>query len=96
MSEYSEVERAFLQRLAEQGWTVVGQGFATIPQNPAVSLRTTFREWLLPGVFEEAVHRINTLPDGKPWLTDRQLDDLQAQLLRQPNRISVPVRTVTF
>lgn len=86
MSEYSEVERPFLQQLAAQGWTVVDQGCATIPQDPAVSLRTTFREWLLPGVFDAAVRRINPLPDGQSWLTDRQLDDLRGQLLRQPKR----------
>jgi type I restriction enzyme R subunit len=86
VSEYSEVELPFLQQLAAQGWTVVDQGCATIPQDPAVSLRTSFREWLLPGVFDAAVRRINTLPDGKHWLTDRQLDDLRGQLLRQPNR----------
>ena len=86
MSEYSEVELPFLQQLATQGWTVVDQGCATIPQDPAASLRNTFREWLLPGVFAAAVRRINTLPDGTPWLTDRQLDDLRSQLLRQPNR----------
>ena len=86
MSEYSEVELPFLQQLAAQGWTVVDQGFATIPQDPAASLRTSFREWLLPGVFDEAVRGINTLPDGTPWLTNRQLDDLRGQLLRQPRR----------
>ena len=86
MSEYSEVEQPFLQQLAAQGWTVVDQGCASIPQNPAASLRTSFREWLLPGVFDAAVRRINPLPDGQPWLTDRQLDDLRSQLLRQPNR----------
>ena len=86
MSEYSEVELPFLQQLATQGWKVINQGCATIPQDPAASLRTSFREWLLPGVFGAAVRRINTLPDGSPWLTDRQLDDLRSQLLRQPNR----------
>jgi type I restriction enzyme, R subunit len=86
MSEYTEVELLFLQQLAAQGWTVVDQGWATIPQDPAASLRTSFREWLLPGVFAAAVRHINTLPDGTPWLTDRQLDDLRSQLLRQPNR----------
>ena len=86
MSEYSEVELPFLRQLATQGWTVVDQGFATIPQDPAASLRTSFREWLLPGVFDAAVRRINTVPDGTPWLTDHQLDDLRGQLLRQPRR----------
>src|SRR6185369_16963045 len=46
----------------------------------AASLRTTFREWLLPGVFRDAVRAIN------PWLTERQLEDLRSQILRQPNR----------
>ena len=86
MSEYTEVELPFLQQLAAQGWTVVDQGCAAIPQDPATSLRTSFREWLLPGVFDAAVRRINTLPNGKPWLTDRQLGDLRGQLTRQPNR----------
>lgn len=86
MSEYTEVELPFLQQLATQGWTVVDQGCANIPQDPAASLRTSFREWLLPGVFAASVRRINTLPDGQPWLTDRQLDDLRGQLQRQPNR----------
>ena len=29
---------------------------------------------------------INHTGDGQPWLTDRQLDDLKTQLLRQPKR----------
>jgi type I restriction enzyme, R subunit len=86
VSEYSEVELPFLQQLAAQGWATIDQGFATIPQDPAASLRSTFREWLLPGVFDEAVRRVNTLPNGAPWLAARQLDDLRGQLLRQPNR----------
>ena len=85
MSEYSEVEQPFLHQLAAQGWTVVDQGNG-VPQDAAQSLRRSFREWLLPGVFDEAVRRINAMPNGEPWLTDRQLDDLRSQLLRQPNR----------
>lgn len=85
MSEYSEVEQPFLHQLAAQGWTVIDQGNG-VPQDAAPSLRRSFREWLLPDVFDEAVRRINTLTNGRPWLTDRQLDDLRSQLLRQPNR----------
>jgi type I restriction enzyme, R subunit len=85
MSEYSEVEQPFLHQLAAQGWTVIDQGNG-VPQDAAPSLRRSFREWMLPDVFDEAVRRINALPDGQPWLTDRQLDDLRSQLLRQPNR----------
>ncbi len=85
MSEYSEVERPFLQQLAEQGWTTIDQG-AGVPQEARPSLREHFRQWLLPGVFNEAIRAINLTGDGKPWLTDNQLEDLQQQLLRQPNR----------
>lgn len=85
MSEYSEVEQPFLRQLEEQGWTVIDQG-AGVPQDPALSLRSNFRQWLLPEVFAESVRHINLSDDGRPWLSDAQLDDLQQQLLRQPNR----------
>lgn len=85
MSEYSEVEQPFLNQLAAMGWTVVDQGIG-IPQEAAPSLRTNFRQWLLPNVFDNAVSSINRTDDGREWLTDRQLEDLRSQLLRQPNR----------
>lgn len=85
MSEYTEVEQPFLQQLTGLGWTIVDQG-AGVPQDAAPSLRSHFREWLLPDVFDSAVRAINRTGDGKAWLTDRQLDDLKSQLLRQPNR----------
>ena len=86
MSEYLHVEKPFLDQLAALGWTVIDQGQGFIPSDPAASLRDTFREWLLPEVFRDAVRDINRTADGTPWLTDRQLDDLRAQILRQPNR----------
>lgn len=85
MSEYSEVEQPFLQQLAEQGWTVIDQGTG-IPQSAHGSLRTNFRQWLLPEVFNNAVRENNRTDEGQLWLTDRQLEDLRSQLLRQPNR----------
>src|SRR5438094_815515 len=85
MSEYSEVEQPFLQQLAAQGWEVIDQGTA-IPHAAAFSLRSSFRQWLLPDVFDAAVRAINRTDDGQTWLTDRQLEDLRGQLLRQPNR----------
>lgn len=75
----------FLDQLAAQGWTVIDQG-GGIPQEAAPSLRRHFREWLLPQVFDEAVHAINRTDDGREWLTPRQLEDLRSALLRQPNR----------
>jgi type I restriction enzyme, R subunit len=85
VSEYTEVERPFLEQLATQGWTIIDQGTG-VPQDPAPSLRENFRQWLLPDVFDEAVRTINRSDDGRSWLTDNQLDDLRQQLLRQPNR----------
>ena len=85
MSEYTEVERPFLQQLAELGWTIIDQG-AGVPQDAAPSLRGNFRQRLLPEVFDRAVRAINHTDDGRTWLTDRQLEDLRGQLLRQPNR----------
>jgi type I restriction enzyme R subunit len=87
MSEYLHVEKPFLDQLKTLGWTVIDHGPGHVPANPATSLRTSFREGLLPDVFRDAERSINlTLYGGKPWLTDRQLDDLRDQVLRQPNR----------
>lgn len=80
MSEYTEVERPFLDQLVAQGWTVIDRG-QDVPQDATPSLRKHFRQTLLPGVFDEAVRAINTTTDGQPWLTDRQLDELRTQLL---------------
>lgn len=86
MSEYFHVEKPFLDQLKALGWTVVDQGQGFIPSDPAASLRTSLREWLLPQEFRDAIRSINVTADGTPWLTDRQLDDLRDQILRQPNR----------
>jgi len=85
MSEYTEVEQPFLQQLASLGWTIVDHG-AGLPQSAGPSLRYSFRQWLLPDVFASTVRAINRTTDGRSWLTDRQIDDLRGQLLRQPNR----------
>ena len=86
MSEYLHVEKPFLDQLAALGWKVIDQGQGFIPSDPARSLRAGFREWLLPEVFRKAILSINLTGDGKPWLTNCQLDDLRDQILRQPNR----------
>jgi len=94
MSEYFHVEKPFLDQLAALDWSVIDQGHGIIPTDPSVSLRTSFRQWLLPDVFRDAVRSINRTDDGTPWLTDRQLDDLRDQLLRQPNLGLLIVRGV--
>ena len=83
MSEYDHVEKPFLEQLAGLGWEVIDQGCGSIPSDPAASLRGSFREVILPEVFREAVRAINLTDDGEPWLTERQLDDLRDQILRQ-------------
>lgn len=85
MSEYTEVEQPFLTQLQGLGWEVIDQG-VQIPSDPSHSLRQSFRQWLLPEVFAQAVQRLNTDADGGTWLTDKQIDNLQEQILRQPNR----------
>ena len=66
MSEYSNVEAPFLQKLRETHWKVIDQGQG-IPQDPAKSKRTSFGEVALRGVFLESVGKLN------PWATEEQL-----------------------
>jgi type I restriction enzyme R subunit len=86
LSEYFHVEKPFLDQLAALGWTVVDQGHSFIPSDSTRSLRASFREWLLPDIFRDAVRSLNVTETGAPWLTNHQLDDLRDQILRQPNR----------
>lgn len=95
MSEYLHVEKPFLDQLAALGWEITDQGHGLIPSDPAKSLRTSFRECLLPEIFRESVRAINVTPEGKPWLTDRQLDELRDQILRQPNRTLLEANEAT-
>ncbi|MFZ5557676.1 MAG: type I restriction endonuclease subunit R [Pseudomonadota bacterium] len=95
MSEYFHVEKPFLEQLAALRWKVIDQSHGIIPTDPSKSLRTSFREWFLPEVFRDSVRAINLTPDGKPWLTDRQLDDLRDQILRQPNRTLLEANEAT-
>lgn len=75
MAEYLNVEKPFLDKLRELNWTVIDQGFG-IPQDPSKSFRENFKQVVLPKVFKDSIKAINKMPDGKEWLTDRQLDDI--------------------
>lgn len=86
MSEYTHVEKPFLDQLRSLNWTVIDHGCGSFPSDPVISLRQDFRQWILPHVFRDAVGAINRLGCGQTWLTDQQLDDLYNQILRQPNR----------
>lgn len=75
MSEYQFVEKPLLNQLASMGWKVYDQS-AGIPQDPTLSLRTSFREVLLKGEFFSSVSSINVSDCGDSWLTEPQLEQL--------------------
>ena len=47
MSEYFHVEKPFLDQLRALGWEVIAHRVGIIPSDPATSLRTGFRQWIL-------------------------------------------------
>ena len=75
MAEYLNVEKPFLAKLKELNWKIIDQGQG-IPQKPAKSLRTGFRQVVLGETFKNTIRRINRTEDGVEWLTDKQLDEL--------------------
>jgi type I restriction enzyme R subunit len=75
MAEYLNVEKPFLEKLRLLGWRVIDQGLG-VPQEPDKSLRTTFKEVVLPQVFKDSIKAINKTDDGREWLNDRQLDEI--------------------
>jgi type I restriction enzyme R subunit len=80
MAEYKNVEKPFLDKLKDLNWRVIDQGSFGIPQDPAISLRTSFKEVTLKQEFIKAVRKIN-LVDGIAWLTDKQLEDLYLETI---------------
>jgi type I restriction enzyme R subunit len=80
MAEYANVEKPFLDKLSVLDWEVIDQGCGIIPQDPAISLRTSFREVALEKVFKESVRKINLTDDDREWLTDKQLDDIYREV----------------
>lgn len=86
MSEYAYVEKPLLTQLAGLGWTVIDQGSRTIPHDPEASLRSSFRDLILPQVFRDSVRALNRMADGQDWLTERQLAGLIDDIFRQPGK----------
>ena len=80
MAEYKNVEKPFLEKLRDLDWCIIDQGSFGIPQDPAKSLRTSFKEVTLKQEFIKAVRKINTV-DGVEWLTDKQLEDLYKETI---------------
>ena len=75
MSEYQYVEHPLLSQLESMSWSVIDQG-PGIPKDPAKSLRSDFRQWMLKDVFLRTVHDINRTETNERWLTNSQLDQL--------------------
>ena len=68
MSEYTNVEHPFLEKLREIGWQVIDKGSGGIPQDPAETMRTSFGEVILKEEFYKK------LTDLNPWITEAQKD----------------------
>ena len=54
MAEYINIEKPFLDKLQQLGWKVINQGQG-IPQEPDKSLRSNFKEVVLPKVLKKAL-----------------------------------------
>lgn len=66
MSEYTNVEHPFLEKLREIKWQVIDKGNGGIPQDPAESMRTSFSEIVLKEEFYKKLKELND------WITDEQ------------------------
>jgi len=79
MAEYTNVEKPFLDKLGQAHWQVIDQGQG-IPVDPSKSLRTSFSEVALKGVFMDSVGAIN------PWATPEQLEYCYDRVLLHGNQ----------
>ena len=73
MSEYSSVEKPFLDKLRQIGWNVIDHtehGCIGIPQDPTISKRTSFDDWAIKSIFSKKVRDFNS------WITDEQINPL--------------------
>ena len=68
MSEYTNVEHPFLERLREIEWHVIDKGSGGIPQDPAETMRTSFDEVVLKDEFYKMLGELNS------WITQEQKD----------------------
>lgn len=80
MAEYLNVEKPFLDRLEQIGWSVINHGASGIPSDPTISKRTNFKEVTLKQNFMDAINHINQV-DGKSWLTSKQLEYIYDELI---------------
>jgi len=78
LNEYTKVERPFIEQLKRMGWDHI-QGSI---DDPAITLRESFRDVLLRDRLKQAIRNINPDESGKPWLDDHRIEDAIRQLER--------------
>ncbi|MBI3224369.1 MAG: type I restriction endonuclease subunit R [Mycolicibacterium cosmeticum] len=77
-TEYTEVEKRLLDQLTGLGWQVV-EGSKS---DSAATGRDSFRDSILEGRLRAALLKINSGPDGQPWLDDSRLSEAVSTLTR--------------
>ncbi|GLZ09170.1 type I restriction enzyme [Actinomadura sp. NBRC 104412] len=82
--EYVQVEEPLLRQLRGMGWRhLEGTPPDTFtPTDPAASGRASFAEVFLEDRLRAALRKINLTPDQKPWLDDRRVSQVMAELTR--------------
>ncbi|WP_407457809.1 type I restriction endonuclease subunit R [Fibrobacter sp.] len=89
MSEYSSVEKPFLDKLKQIGWTVIDHGNNGIPQDPTISKRTNFDDWAIKSIFSQKIKDFNS------WITDDQINQCWDKIITQAGKL-LEVNESTF
>lgn len=89
MSEYSSVEKPFLDKLRQIGWNVIDHGNSGIPQDPIISKRTNFDDWAIKSIFSQKIKDFNS------WITDEQINQCWDKIITQTGKL-LEVNESTF
>lgn len=89
MSEYSSVEKPFLDKLEQIGWNVIDHGNNGIPQDPTISKRTNFDDWAIKSIFSQKIKDFNS------WITDEQINQCWDKIITQNGKL-LEVNESTF
>lgn len=90
MSEYSNVEKPFLDKLRQIGWEVYDNGSGGVPEDPTESFRNSFKEIFLKEHFDNAIRKIN------PWITEEQIKYCFNKLSEHGNKDLMTVNKEVF
>ena len=92
MSEYSSVEKPFLDKLRQIGWNVIDHndfGSSGIPQDPTISKRINFDDWAIKSIFSQKIKDFNS------WITDEQINQCWDKIITQTGKL-LEVNESTF